>query len=268
MVSKKQSIPPASNEETSNQDPRSGRRRLFVMSEVRLLRDGLVLALSQQPSVFVVGSSDLSVSPTDIAELRPDVVLLDASERGNLEVSPALCQILPSAKIVAFAVADVGEDIIACAEAGISGYIPHTGSIEDVISAVHAAVCGELHCSPQTSALLFGYLALLSGKQRLGAGHDVLTRREKEIATLLEKGLSNKEIARSLRVGTATVKNHVHSILTKLQVPTRLQAGAWLRRANARTLRKAIFEVFVTVSAVANLLWVVDDWQPAVLIVC
>ena len=68
-------------------DPRLTRKRLFVLSDVRLLREGLVLTLSHRPDVLVVGSSDLSLSPTDIAELRPDVVLLDAAKRGNLELS-------------------------------------------------------------------------------------------------------------------------------------------------------------------------------------
>jgi DNA-binding CsgD family transcriptional regulator len=59
-----------------------------------------------------------------------------------------------------------------------------------------------------------------------------LTRREREIVALLRQGLSNKEIARSLQIGYATVKNHVHSILSKLQVRRRGEAAARVRRAN------------------------------------
>jgi two-component system nitrate/nitrite response regulator NarL len=140
MGIKEQSATLVSVPEMSSRDSRPSRTRLFVLSDVRLLREGLVLALSQQPNVLLVGSSDLSVSATDIAELRPDVVLLDATKRDNLERSLPLRQILASAKIVAFAVADTDEEIIACAEAGISGYISSKGSVDDVVAAVDAAV--------------------------------------------------------------------------------------------------------------------------------
>ena len=149
MAIREQSVALASIGEMSSQDPRLSRTRLFVLSDIRLLREGLVLALSHQPSILVVGSSDLSVSGTDVAEFRPDVVLLDAANLGNLGLSLPLRQIFPNAKIVAFAVADIDEDIIACAEAGISGYISRAGSVDDVVAAVDAAVCGELHCPPE-----------------------------------------------------------------------------------------------------------------------
>jgi DNA-binding NarL/FixJ family response regulator len=187
--------------------------------------------------VLEVRASDLSVSPTGIADFQPDIVLLDAAERNNLEFALALRQILPDTKIVAFALADIDEAIIACAETGISGYVSRTGSIEDVMAAVDAAVCGELHCSPRTSALLFSHMAILSGKRGAVLGPDVLTRRERQIVALVEQGRSNKEIARSLQIGNATVKNHIHSILSKLQVRRRGEAAAWNRRVSTGPLK-------------------------------
>jgi two-component system nitrate/nitrite response regulator NarL len=234
----------ASTGETSSADPQLSRPRLFVLSNVRLFRDGLFLALSHQPSVIVMGSSDLSASPTDIAKFHPDVMLLDVARPGNLELSLPFREILPSAKIVAFAVADTDEDIIACAEAGISGYVSRTGSVEDLVYAVHGAVRGELDCPPRTSALLFSHMALLSGRRGTAAGQEVLTRREREIIALVEQGLSNKEIAHSLRIGNATVKNHVHSILSKLQVRRRGEAAAQIRRADTAPRRAEILRAF------------------------
>ena len=256
MGIKEQSATLVSVPEMSSRDSRPSRTRLFVLSDVRLLREGLVLALSQQPNVLLVGSSDLSVSATDIAELRPDVVLLDATKRDNLERSLPLRQILAGAKIVAFAVADTDEEIIACAEAGISGYISSKGSVDDVVAAVDAAVCGELHCSPRTSALLFSRIALVSGKRDPLAGPEVLTSREREIVALVERGLSNKEIARSLRIGTATVKNHIHNILSKLDVRRRGEAAAWLRRTNNGTpLMTVMLGVFSATTKMVDELW-------------
>jgi DNA-binding NarL/FixJ family response regulator len=79
-------------------------------------------------------------------------------------------------------------------------------------------------------------MAVISPKRGTAPEDNVLTRREREIITLVEKGLSNKEIARLLRIGNATVKNHVHSILSKLQVRRRGEAAAQMRRAGAHRL--------------------------------
>jgi DNA-binding NarL/FixJ family response regulator len=222
--------------ENRGQDPTLSRPRLFILSNIRLLREGLTLAISHQPTVIVLGSSDISSSLTEIADLHPDVLLLDVARSGSLEICSPLRQILPDMKIVAFAVADVDREIIACAEAGVAGYVSGTGSAEDVVAAVHRAVRGELLCSPRTAALLFSRMALLSPKQGTAAGNNMLTRREHEIITLVEKGLSNKEIARLLRIESATVKNHVHSILTKLRLRRRGEAAAQIRRADAHRL--------------------------------
>jgi DNA-binding NarL/FixJ family response regulator len=83
-------------------------------------------------------------------------------------------------------------------------------------------------------------MALLPPKQDPAAGDNILTRREHEIVTLVEKGLSNKEIARLLRIENATVKNHVHSILTKLQVRRRGEAAAKIRRSDGHHLNAAV----------------------------
>src|SRR5262249_43819265 len=91
---------------------------VFIVSDVRLLCDGLVLSLSQQPSLAVIGSADLRVSPTHIASARPDVLLLDVGMPNGLDVLLAFRQALPDLKIVAIAVADVEQEVVACAEAG------------------------------------------------------------------------------------------------------------------------------------------------------
>ena len=88
-------VTPASIEERSSGDPQPSRPRLFVLSDVRLLRDGLVAALSSQPAVILVGSSQLFVTATDLAEAHPDVVLLDVAKLDNLKLSLPLRQILP-----------------------------------------------------------------------------------------------------------------------------------------------------------------------------
>jgi two-component system nitrate/nitrite response regulator NarL len=202
------------------------RSRVFIVSDVRLLCDGLALALSQQPSLHVVGSADLTVAPTQITALHPDVVLLDIGTPGGLDMPPIFRQVLPDVKVVAIAVNDVEQEVFACAEARVSGFVSRNGSIQDLVAAVHCAVRNELVCSPRIAALLFGKVATLRSETIGERSNGGLTRREHEIVSLMTQGLSNKEIARQLRIQNATVKNHIHSILGKLQVRRRGEVAA------------------------------------------
>jgi two-component system, NarL family, nitrate/nitrite response regulator NarL len=202
---------------------------VFIISDVRLLCDGLVLSLSQQPSLAIVGSADLTISPTHIAAARPDVVLLDVGTPGGLDMLLAFRQALPDLKIVAIAVADIEQEVVTCAKAGVSGFVSRYGSIQDLVAAVHCAVRNELACSPRIAALLFSRVAAIGLERSHGRDNSALTRREHEIVSLMTQGLSNKEIARQLCIQNATVKNHIHSILGKLQVRRRGEVAARIR---------------------------------------
>ena len=112
-------------------------------------------------------------------------------------------------------------------------------SVDDLVDAIRKALRGEVICSARVTGLLFQRVAALSEATQAPSNMRPLTRRECEIAKLVNKGMSNKEIARSLRIASATVKNHVHNILEKLQVSRRGAAAAILRggsRASAMTI--------------------------------
>lgn len=217
------------------------RPRLYVLSDICLLREGIVLALAQQPSVLVVGSSDLSAPAAHIAGLRPDVLLLDIATRGGLGLAGPVRQMLPDLKTVAIAVSEVEQEVITCAEAGVAGFVSRNGSTQDVVTAVHCAMRGELVCSPRTAALIVSRMATLSAKPDRGHSIHMLTRREHEIISLLNEGRSNKEIARALKIQNATVKNHVHSILSKMQMRRRGEVAAQFRRIQPARLDLAEF---------------------------
>lgn len=119
--------------------------------------------------------------------------------------------------------------MLACAEAGVSGFVSRNGSIHDAVTAVHCAVRNELVCSPRIAALLFSRVAAAGSKRLVDRDNDALIRREHEIVSLIMQGLSNKEISRQLRIQNATVKNHIHNILSKLQVRRRGEVAARIR---------------------------------------
>jgi len=157
------------------------------------------------------------------------VVLLDVGTPGGLDMLLAFRQALPDLKIVAIAVADVEQEVVACAEAGVSGFVSRNGSIQDLVTAVQCAVRNELVCSPRIAALLFSRIAAIGSERNHGRDNNALTRREHEIVSLMTQGLSNKEIARQLCIQNATVKNHIHSILGKLEVRRRGEVAARIR---------------------------------------
>lgn len=200
--------------------------RVYIASDVRLYREGLSASLSRLNTLKVVGDGPLSDALRQIPRLAVDVLLLDLAADGSLDLPRQAMRDAPVLKVIAFAVDEVESNVLACAEAGICGYVANDASAEDLAAAVALAMRGELSCSPRIAALLYRRIADISGAWPRKSPETALTRREREIAGLVAEGLSNKEIARQLRLGNPTVKNHVHNILQKLDLRRRGQINS------------------------------------------
>jgi len=208
--------------------------RIMLVASVRLYREGLAGELRSRPGMELVGlAGDLVSALASLRASDPDVILLDVRTPRVYELVRVVREERPAAQVVAFAVEENEQDIAVCAEAGVTSFVTHDVTVEGLASAISAAVRGELTCSPRTAAMLFRRVAALSDvERRLRSEESVLsmlTAREREIASLIAAGRSNKEIARELVIEVATVKNHVHNILAKLQVTTRAAAAARIR---------------------------------------
>ncbi len=205
--------------------------RVMVASGVRLVREGLALALASRESIVVTGAVDLDAAGlARIAEMRPDVVLVDLGSLAAVEGAERLRGAWGPAKLVAFALHEAGDEVIACAAAGYSGYVSRDCDAENLSRSLVDAARGRMRCAPHIAAALFGRLSeLLRAHPPGDAVLPELTARETAILALAGEGQSNKEIARELRISSATVKNHMHNILQKLQVDRRGQAVARLR---------------------------------------
>jgi DNA-binding NarL/FixJ family response regulator len=208
---------------------------VLVVSDVKLVRDGVMLALCQQKGLQVVGTADTCEAREQNELLRPDVLLLDVTRQESLDRVRELVAAAPACKVVAFGVRETGEEILAIAAAGTAGYISASADACDVARVLERVLCDELPCSPRTAASLFRGIAALCrpgeesapsiAESRAGS----LSARELQVAYLIDRGLTNKQIARRLRIEAATVKNHVHNMCRKLQVHHRGQAVARLR---------------------------------------
>jgi two-component system, NarL family, nitrate/nitrite response regulator NarL len=203
--------------------------RILIIADVRLYREGMQASFAKHSHFEVVGTaSSTEESRTIISGRRPHVAIIDMATRHSLSMVRAIRDVDPELLIVGFGVEEVIGEIVACAEAGLAGYIPSDASLDDVVEQVESVCRGELLCSPHIAAGLFRSLAVRIHPQQAGSAAPELTRREREVLRLIDDGLSNKMIARSLGIEVSTVKNHVHNLLEKLQVESRMQAAASL----------------------------------------
>ena len=207
--------------------------RTFLVSDVRLYRESVQSALGRRESILVVGTASSMDEAVDrVAALDPAVIVVDMATRDSLCGVRALAAAAPAGKIVAFAVDEQASDIPSYAEAGVASYLPCDASIDDLAVAIEAVTRGEVRCPPIVAGALFRRLAILAPARR---DTPVLSRREQEVLALIRNGLCNKEIAQRLTIELPTVKNHVHSLLTKLQVTTRVEAATLDRRVAVRS---------------------------------
>jgi len=217
--------------------PDGGRTpRVLVVSDIRLFQEALAALLARECGVDIVGTASPPQAPAIAAELAPDIVVLDVTRHGNLDCAKRLAEPPPSGKVVAFGVVGTDAEVVALATAGVAGYLRHDAAIEDVTAVLASALRDELLCSPRDAATLCHRVATLSRDGREGPRAAVLSKRELQIAGLINRGLSNKEIARRLGIQATTVKNHVHNILDKLNVHRRGEAAACLRSGSEALL--------------------------------
>jgi two-component system, NarL family, nitrate/nitrite response regulator NarL len=215
---------------THRQRAAGSRVSLLIITPTRLYREGLAKLLGARSNIDVVATAaSASELMCAITSLHADVVLLDVEMTYALEAARGIARLSPSTKVIALALDDKTDQVLRCAEAGMAGFVTQDGSVEDLLAAILAATSDELACSPRVAAALLHRVADLARGPAATLGTQCLTAREMEVIKLIDKGLSNKEIAARLRIGVATVKNHVHNILEKLHVQRRGEAAARMR---------------------------------------
>jgi DNA-binding NarL/FixJ family response regulator len=206
---------------------------LFVQN--RLLREALVRLFQKRAGITVAGKSHQSELDLDFLTATPcDVLLLDSitpvSAGDGLQ---ELFKRFPELKIVLFGMDEDLENFLEAVKLGVSGYLLNDASSEDIISAVRGVVQGEAVCPGKLCMSLFQYVArelsqksVLADQEALKAG---LTFRQRQLMSLVAKGMTNKEIAASLSLSEFTVKNHIHRIMKQIEAETRHEAVDLMR---------------------------------------
>lgn len=205
-------------------------RSVAVIGRLRLYRDGLADLLSER----LEGVACATATPADalalVRENAFDIALIALDGGADTELVRRLRDAAPGTRIVVVGIDDDDPEVVPLAEAGVAGYVTVDASADDVVRAVESVARGETLCSPKLAAILLGRVAALAREHdRARTPAAFLTARELEILALIDRGLSNKEIAYGLSIEVATVKNHVHNILEKLNVSRRAEAAVLLR---------------------------------------
>jgi DNA-binding NarL/FixJ family response regulator len=202
--------------------------RVLIVDDQALVRAGFRMILEAQADLEVVGEAgDGSAAIDAVRTLRPDVVLMDVRMPGidGIEATRRLTEAGVPGKIVILTTYDLDEYVFDALAAGASGFLLKHVPPEELVRGVRVAASGEALLAPSITKRLIEEFAKQRAPVRAsGTDLKTLTDREREVLTLLGRGLSNPEIAKELKVGEATVKTHVAHVLDKLELRDRVQA--------------------------------------------
>jgi DNA-binding NarL/FixJ family response regulator len=213
--------------------------RILLIEDNRLLREGIAAMLDSQSDLEVVARAEDGDVVVHLKKMknRPDIILLDLGleKENSLSLMTEMLKEMPAVRFIAMDMFPEQLDIVEFVQAGGSGFILKTASLNDYLQTIRKVAAGEKVLPPALTNSLFTQIietALITGKE-IPKDSIQLTSREREIVTLISEGLGNKDIAERLHIATYTVKSHVHNILEKLALNTRLQIAAFIRKEDS-----------------------------------
>jgi len=202
--------------------------RLLLIEDNRLLRDGILAILKSQTGIKIVSTSGNSESTVlQIHKLKPNVILLDLGLRNqnSLHIIEMVKKEFPKTKVIIMDLAPVQADILQYVKAGASGFILKDATLDDFLMTIKSVAEGFKVLPPILTDSLFSQIvehAVKGGKVKLKDAIR-MTNREREVIELIADGLTNKQIGQKLHVSAYTIRSHIHNIMEKLTLHTRLE---------------------------------------------
>jgi DNA-binding NarL/FixJ family response regulator len=216
--------------------------RLLLVEDNRLLREGLTAMLNEQPDIEVVAAfgNGKEAVLRGTQELKPQIVLVDLGLKGqnSLQLVELIKRVSSEIKVIAMDLIPVEADVVEFVRGGVSGFILKDATFDDFVRTIRSVAAGASVLPPTLTGSLFSQIIeRVAGEGKVSLIESVrMTKREREVIELIAEGLSNKEIAQQLNIATYTVKSHVHNILEKLALHTRLQVASYAHtQGNAKT---------------------------------
>ena len=205
---------------------------VVLIDDNRSPEHGVMALIRAEPGFHVLAASaDIEEALGSIRETRPDLVLLDLRRKGvdSLTVAGAVHGSAPESRVIVMGMQPLHEDMVGFIRAGVSGFVMAEASFDEFLAAIHSVARGIQVLPAELTGSLFGQLDWQGRRGPLKRPLDLerLTKRERAVTDLIIQGLSNKEIAARLSIALYTVKSHVHKVLSKLAVNSRLEVAAF-----------------------------------------
>ena len=205
---------------------------LVLIDDNRLLREGIVEMVRAQPGFKVLAASaDANEALKKVREARPDIVLVDfgLEDHDSLSLTATVHGEVPEAKVIVMGLLPLQEDVAHYVRAGASGFIMKDATFDEFFATIRAVARGEQVLPSQLTNSLFSQIVRNAAAKDKARVVDAvrLTIRERQVIDLLAEGLSNKEISSRLHIAVHTVKSHVHNVLEKLALHSRLEVAAF-----------------------------------------
>jgi DNA-binding NarL/FixJ family response regulator len=198
--------------------------RVLLVDDQELVRTGFRLILNAEPDLEVVGEAgDGAAAVERAADVAPDVVLMDIRMPGldGIAATRELVTRGLATRVLMLTTFDLDEYVVDAFRAGASGFLLKTAPGDQLVAAVRTVHGGEALLAPASTRRLIEQAVRPPSES---PALEVLTARERDVLALLARGLSNAEIAGELVVEPSTVKTHVASVLSKLDLRDRVQA--------------------------------------------
>jgi len=200
--------------------------RAAVVDDHPLFREGVTKLLARTPGFEIVADGSTAIDAVNIAQrFLPDIMLLDLTlPGGGVEAATMIARECPAVRIIVLTASDSDQDVAMMMKLGVHGYLLKGCTGQDIVRAVQSVHLGEFYASPSLAPRL---LTQISGKASHleGESEEELSSREEIILAQVTRGLTNKEIARSLNLREKTVKHYMTNIMHKLNVRNRLEAA-------------------------------------------
>ncbi len=205
---------------------------VLLIEDNRLLREGITKMLNEEADIKVVSSSGNGDTIEKARKLVPDVVLLDLGlkNQNSLKVVGLIRKQFPETHVVVMDLVPAHAEIVEFIKAGVAGFILKDATLNDFLHTIRSVVKGAKILPPPMTGSLFSQIvehALQSGKLGELMSSVKITSRERDVIGHIAAGKSNKEIARELNIAVHTVKSHVHNILERLAIHTRLELATF-----------------------------------------
>ena len=192
--------------------------RVFLADDHKILRESLVILLSQKENIEVVGASgDGQDAYRKILELKPDIAVLDISipRLNGLDLAEKLRLELPEVKVIILTMHKSGEFVSKALCVGVRGYVLKDNALEELIESIELVYANKIYLSHDiTGIVVEGFVH--KNRESAEAGENTISSREKEILQLLAEGKSNKDISDLLNLSIKTVETHRSNIMRKL----------------------------------------------------